>query len=183
MRIQLAALLVIILSAGCVSEPPVATLPNVTCTDFDVLWTATSDVLAKRFDIYAARKEAGTIVTDYKRGEPIPAVWSKDAQTTYDTLEEVGHIVRRKATAIITTNPDGLYALKLTIIRERHSYAPPETRYASSYNLYDRQAGQLEPDSDYAESTTWTRLANDTHLEARMVGEIQKHVVRTITKK
>ena len=172
-----------IVSAGCVSEPPIAAIPNVTCPDYDVLWTATSNVLEKRFDVYAARKEAGTIVTDYKRGEPIPAFWSKDAQTTYDTLEEIGHIVRRKATAVITPTPDGLYSLKLTIIRERHSYAPPETHYASSYNLYEHNTGQLQKGINTDDSVTWTRLTNDTHLEARMLNDIQKRVTRLMSRK
>ena len=83
-----------------------------------------------------------------------------------------------EATAVITKNTEDQYVLKLTIIRERHSYAPPETHYASSYNLYDKTTGQLSEGIDHGQSVTWTRLTNDSHLGAKMVGKIQKRIAR-----
>ena len=95
------AVLILVTLGGCVSEPPPPPTPAVSATDYDVMWQATREVLEKRFDIFAARKEEGTMVTDYKRSEPFPAMWAKDPQNTYDTLEEIGYIVRRKAVAVI----------------------------------------------------------------------------------
>jgi hypothetical protein len=145
-----------------------------------VVWQATRDVLEKRFDIFAARKDQGTIITDYKQSEPFPALWTRDSQNTYDTVEEIGYIVRRKATAAITQDSQGQHVVALTIIRERQSYAPPDVLYTTAYDLYEARTGETSTGAGggvrYDESMTWTRLANDTYLEAKMLGEIQKRV-------
>lgn len=177
---RLLVLIGLVCLAGCVSEPPAPPVPTVSSSDYDVLWQATRDVLEKRFDIFAAHEEEGTMVTDFKRSDPIPAVWAKDSQNCYDTLEEIGYIVRRKAIAVITKNEEGQYDLKLTILRERQAYAPPDVVYTTAYDLYQARTGpQPNTGIRYDESLTWTRLANDTYLEAKMLGDIQKRMNRS----
>lgn len=179
MRLRVVVILVGLSMVGCVSEPPARPLPEVVGADYDVLFDATRRVLQdRRFTIYAALRDRGTIVTDFKRAEPFPEVWAKDAQTSYDTLEDFGYIVRRKATAVIGKGPDGRYAVKLTVIRERQNYSPPRPEYSSSYDIYYREKGRFQEAVAYGESITWTRLPNDVFLEGKLLEEIQRRAGR-----
>jgi len=175
-------LVLMVVLSGCVSEPTVPAVPTVSTTDYDVLWQATRDVIEGRFDVFAANKDEGTIISDYKISEPIPEVWAKDSQNLYDTLEETGHIVRRKAIATITRNGEGTYDLKLSIVRERQAYAPPDVVYTTAYNLYQARTGPTGEGVQHGETMTWTRLANDTYLEAKMMGQIQKRAAKLARK-
>ena len=177
MPYRLVMILGAVLLAGCVSEPAAPPKPQVGSSDYDVLWQATREVIEKRFDIFAARKEEGTMITDFKRSDPFPEVWKKDSQNTYDTLEEFGYIVRRKAIAVITKNEQGQYDLKLTILRERQAYAPPDAVYTTAYDLYDARSWGNQG-IRYDESMTWTRQANDVYLEAKMLSDIQKRAAK-----
>jgi hypothetical protein len=172
------AVFIVVVLGGCVSEPPPPPTPMVSATDYDVLWQATREVIEKRFDVFAARKDQGMMITDYKRSEPIPAFWAKDSQNTYDTLEEIGYIVRRKAVAVISKDEQGQYTVKLTITRERQAYAPPDVVYTNAYDLYQARTTPVTEGVRYDDSLTWTKLANDSYLEAKMLGDIQKRVAK-----
>jgi hypothetical protein len=173
----------LVLLVGCVSEPPVPPVPTASSSQYDILWQATRDVVEKRFDVFAAHKDQGTMITDYKISEPFPALWAKDSQNLYDTLEETGYIVRRKAVAVITKNSQGDYDLKLTVLRERQAYAPPNVVYSTAYDLYEARTGPAPQGLPYDETMTWTRLANDTYLEAKMVAQIKARAAKLSARK
>lgn len=167
----------IFLAAGCVSPPaPPKELPGAASRDYDLLWEATRNVVEKHFDLFVQRKDEGYMVSTYKRGEPLPGEYKRDAQTAYDAVEELMHVVRRQLTARIVEDYPGVYVVHLEIIRERQGYIPPKPDSASPYDLYDRDRSALSDTADQKETVTWYRLGRDLYLEKAMLEDIQKYL-------
>ena len=165
--------------AGCVSPPAAPKeLPRAASRDYDLVWDATINVLEEHFDLWVKNKEKGYIVSNYKRGEPLPDEYRRDAQTTYHAVEEFLHIVRRRLTARVLEDYPGVYGVHLEIIRERQGYVPPARDPSSSYSLYDARKSALDDVADQRPTVTWHRLGRDLHLEKELLERIQVHLNR-----
>lgn len=172
-------ILSVCLALGCMSPPaPPKELPQVASRDYDLVWEATVNVIEKHFDLWVKRKEQGYIVSTYKRGEPLPGEYHADAQTGYQVLEELMHIVRRRVTARILEEDDhpGVYKVHLEVIYERQGYVPPTPDYGSAYNLYNHRKTRLNDAADQSETVTWRRLGRDLHLEEALLERIQRYL-------
>jgi len=169
----------VVLCGGCVS-PPVQPkeLPGAASRDYNLLWDATRDVVEKHFDLFVQRKDEGYMVSTYKRGEPLPGEYKADAQTAYDTVEELMHVVRRQLTVRILQDYPGVYVVHLEIIRERQGYVPPRPGATVPYDLYDRDRTSLNETADQQQTVTWYRLGRDMYLEKAMLNEIQTYLNR-----
>ncbi len=166
--------------AGCAASPaPKENTPEVTSDNYDLLWDATTSVVSEHFELFAQRKDAGYIVSTYKRSEPMPSEYRSDPQTAYDTAEELMHVVRRRLTARILRNDAGVYVLHMEISRERQGYSPPRRSFSDSYNLYDARKSGIDTAADVGETVTWFRLGRDLHLErtlrSRIIGYMATH--------
>ena len=171
---------VLVCALGCFAPPPPpGELAAVSSTDYDLLWSATRDVVEEHFELFVQRKEDGYMVSTYKRGEPLPGGYRKDAQTSYDTAEELLHVVRRRLTARILEDEKGIYVVHLEIIRERQGYVPPPPEYSRSYSLYDRDKSALSDTADQGDTVTWHRLGRDLHLEKALLERIRLRVGHT----
>ncbi|HUW55673.1 MAG TPA: hypothetical protein VMZ92_03495 [Planctomycetota bacterium] len=172
-------ILVLCVALGCATPPaPPKELPAAASRDYDLVWDATVTVLEKHFELWVQDKEKGYIVSTYKRAEPLPDEYARDAQTGYDALEEFLHIVRRRATARVLEDHPGVYGVHLEIIRERQGYVPPKRDYSSSYSLYDRRKTALDDSADQKPTVTWYRLGRDLHLEKKLLERIQVYLNR-----
>lgn len=171
-------MLLLLLSLGCAVPPPAPKeLPQAASRNYDLLWQATLNTVEKHFELWVKNKEQGYMVSTYKRGEPFPGTYLSDAQTGYDALEELMHIVRRRLTARILEDSPGVYVLHLEIIRERQGYVPPPgEEYTPPYNLYDQDKTALEDTADQKETVTWYRLGRDMHLEKSLTERIQHYL-------
>jgi hypothetical protein len=169
----------VVLGVGCAS-PPVQPkeLPGAASRDYDLVWDATRQVVEKHFDLFVQRKDEGYMVSTYKRGEPLPGQYKSDAQTTYDAVEELMHVVRRQLTARILQDYKGVYVVHLEIIRERQGYVPAKPDASHPYDLYDRSRTSLNDTADQKETVTWYRLGRDMYLEKAMLEEIQTYLNR-----
>lgn len=172
-------ILVFCLVSGCVQPPaPPKELPPVASRDYDLVWEATLKVVEKHFELWVKRKEEGYIISTYKRGEPLPDEYARDAQTGYHAAEELLHIVRRRLTARILEDYPGVYRLHLEIIRERQGYVPPRRDYSSSYSLYEPRKTALDDAADQGPTVTWYRLGRDLHLEKELLNRVQLYLNR-----
>jgi hypothetical protein len=173
------ALALVLLAAGCASPPAAPKeLPGAASRDYDLLWNATRNVVEKHFELFVQRKDEGYMVSTYKRGEPLPGEYKRDAQTAYDAVEELMHVIRRQLTARIVQDYPGVYVVHLEIIRERQGYIPPKPDAALPYDLYDRSKSTLSDTADQKETVTWYRLGRDLHLEKAMLDEVQTYLNR-----
>jgi hypothetical protein len=169
----------VLLGAGCVSPPaPPKELPGVASRNYDLVWDAAREVVEKHFDLYVQRKDEGYMVSTYKRGEPLPGQYKRDAQTAYDSVEELMHVVRRQLTVRILQDYAGVYVVHIEIIRERQGYAPPKPDASVPYDLYDQDKTSLNETADQKETVTWYRLGRDEYLEKALLEEIQTYLNR-----
>ncbi|KPL03151.1 MAG: hypothetical protein AMK75_01850 [Planctomycetes bacterium SM23_65] len=179
MRVVSGMILVLWLVSGCAQPPaPPQELPPVASRDYDLLWQATLNVVEEHFELWVKRKEDGYIISTYKRGEPLPDEYARDAQTGYHAAEEFLHIVRRRLTGRVLEDYPGVYRLHLEIIRERQGYLPPSREYSSSYSLYEPRKSMLNEAADQGPTVTWYRLGRDLHLEKELLRRVQVYLNR-----
>jgi hypothetical protein len=155
-----------------------ADMPRVTSDDYDALWDATCSTVMRYFDLFTRDKDQGYLLSEFKRGDPLPGGLRRDAQTGYDAAEEFLHIVRRRLTARVTEESAGVFVVRVEVIRERQSYRPPRRGYGASYSLYEPNDIALDDAADQGETVTWARLARDTFLERAILNEIRVSLVR-----
>ena len=161
-------LISLVLVCGC-ATPPVAENPlRLASVDYDALWEATMAVLEERFEIKEADKDAGLIVTEWKRSEPL---FGGATRTAGETLEETLNIVRRRATAKITCE-NAICTVALNISRERGSFEAPRTSPSEGYSLYNPTVSELSLEPE--EGLVWIDLGRDKRLEGEILAEISE---------
>jgi hypothetical protein len=165
------------LVGGCMTPPaPPKQLPVAASSSFDAAWDATRAVVEQHFDLYVQRKDAGYMMSDYKRGEPLPGDLKGDAQTHYDKVEELLHVVRRQLTVRILEDSPGVFVVHLEVIREREGYQPPEPQIGTGApDLYDASNGGT-PKAPPPQSVTWYRLGRDLFLEKKLLEDIRSRL-------
>lgn len=157
-----------VLFCGC-AAPPVAENPlPLASVDYDAVWQTTMAVLEERFEIKEADKDAGLIVSEWKRSEPL---FDGQARTPGEALEETLNIVRRRATAKITRE-NGASTVALNISRERGSSRAPRTSPSEGYSLYNPSVSKLSLEPE--EGLVWIDLGRDQRLEGEILAEISE---------
>ncbi len=171
-----------LLAAGCAMHPPAqpTQLPVVASSDYDALWDATLKNVERHFDLFVQRRDQGTMVSTYKRGDPLPSgALARDAQTCYDAEEDLLHITRRQLTARISQDVPGVYVLHMEIIRERQGYVPPPAEqqdFGRTYDIYNGRKTALRDTADQAATVTWYRIGRDMFLEKTLLERIGRDV-------
>ncbi|KPJ62102.1 MAG: hypothetical protein AMS15_05060 [Planctomycetes bacterium DG_23] len=162
-------LLILLISfCGCAVSKPGENPLRVTSGDYDAAWQATMTVLEERFGIKEAEKDAGTIVTEWKRSEPF-LDWTP--RPAGEAFVETLNIVRRRATAKITRE-NGTISIALNILRERISVGAPRTSASEGYSLYNPAVSELSPEGE--EGVVSISLGRDQRLEGKILAEIRQ---------
>ncbi|QDU60984.1 hypothetical protein Pan216_18370 [Planctomycetes bacterium Pan216] len=172
-----ASLILLALTAGCVSVPATFEDPTtVSCDNFDLVWETTVDVLERYFEIGYENRYDGRIET-----QPLSAAtwfepWRHDSIGFEQRLEASLQTIRRRAFVLIQPAPTGGFTILVEVYKELEDLPQNPTSFLGETGIIT----SIEPTTETLVTSAvpvaagWISLGRDPLLEYRIIEEIHK---------
>ena len=168
--------------SGCASAPPITAAENpvfIAGGDFETLWERTADVVDNYFDIARESRLEGRIETVPRPAATILEPWHRDSVDREERIEATLQSIRRYAIVQITP-VEGGHSVEIQVYKELEDL--PQPAFASAGQASFRNEAELHREQDIigpiAFPIGWIALGRDAKLEARMMADLQRTLLR-----